>query len=100
MTNQATEIANQILKYMTSNPSNYRDWYVGITNDPKTCLFTRHNIKKHPGVWIFKDAGSHSVAREIEKYFLDNHDIKGGPGGGDDTSRFVYAYLITQNTIE
>ncbi|MEI7463676.1 MAG: hypothetical protein WCK03_04765, partial [Candidatus Taylorbacteria bacterium] len=35
--------------------------------------------------------------RAIEKFFLDK-GVKGGPGGGDNNTRYIYAYLISSKT--
>ena len=41
----------------------------------------------------------HNDVRAIEKHFIDK-GTKGGPGGGDHNTQYIYAYLITPNTRE
>jgi hypothetical protein len=60
-------------------------------------LFGDHNVSKEHGHWIYRTASSNSVAREVEQHFLDA-GMDGGPGGGDATSRIVYAYKKTPYT--
>ena len=54
---------------------------------------------KKNGAWIWRTASSDSVARDIEKHFLDK-GAQGGSGGGDEESTAVYAYKITSSTRE
>ena len=97
-TNQ--EIYNAILKHMDDSGVAYANWYVGIATDPRARLFTDHNVDEAGGTWIFRDAGSDGNARAIEKFIIDTHKTKGDTGGGDTTTRYVYAYVITGTTKE
>lgn len=94
MQNIISEISSYIKNSGGGHPSS---WYVGIAGNPRDCLFNRHGVSELKGFWIFRDAGSENYARAIEKVFLDA-GYQGGGGGGDYTTRYVYVYLITQNT--
>ena len=72
-------------------------WYVGITANPRNRLFNDHGVDEHNGAWIFRQASSAAAAREVEMAYVEAGHA-GGPGGGDDTAVFVYAYLITNET--
>ena len=88
-------------KYMVANGgirAGY-GWYVGITSDPRRRLFKDHRVDEVNGVWIYGQPDSASVARDVERHYLDR-GCQGGSGGGDSTSRHVYAYRITLNTEE
>jgi len=91
------QVIQDFINYMGGTPDS--NWYVGITSDPKKRLFNNHNVSEHTGKWIHGDAGSESIAREIEEYFL-NLGADGGGGGGDGSSRYVYAYRKTSTTNE
>lgn len=75
------------------------DWYVGIAADAKKRLFNDHNVSQQNGRWIYREADSSGMARDAESRL---HDLgyDGGPGGGDDDTTFVYAYLKTTRTVE
>jgi hypothetical protein len=77
----------------------YFDWYVGITGDRNQRLFVDHNVDRK-GNWISRGASSIKVSRAVEKYFIDNYATQGGTGGGDDDSVIVYAYEVTDDTVE
>lgn len=97
MSAEATRIAAEINNHIGG--FGYQGWYAGITDDPQRRLFTEHNIDRQNGVWIFRPCSSDDVAREVEQHFLDK-GCKGGPGGGDKTTKYVYAYKVTYSTIE
>ena len=92
------EIRNFIIK--NTSGSNYTSWYVGIANNPSQRLFVEHNVSKENGPWIYRKCYSDTSAREVEQTLIENLNTKGGPGGGDDLSVFVYAYGIKNYTKE
>jgi len=96
MTN--AQIIAEIDSYMKSIPGyTNATWYVGIASDPETRLFTDHGVDRSVGRWIYCPAASDTAARTVEAaYHAAGCD--GGPGGGDRTTTFVYAYLKTRTT--
>lgn len=96
----SSQIVSDIENYASTKCSgkNYSDYYVGITNDPEKRLFTDHNVLRD-ACWIYIDAESNDIARSAEKTLLDK-GMKGGEGGGDESSLFVYCYQITTSTKE
>ena len=91
------QIINEISKYVDDNGGQYSNWYVGITSDPEKRLFTEHGVDQEYGKWIHAPADSNEVARTVEKHFLDL-GCDGGAGGGDNTSKTIYAYKKTIST--
>ena len=89
------EIINDIANHFKGIA--YQNCYIGITSDVEGRLFGDHKVSKEKGHWIYRTASSSSVAREIERYFL-NAGMDGGSGGGDASSRIVYAYKKTSYT--
>ena len=71
-------------------------WYVGITKDIQGRLFEAHRVTNW---YIYRQAITHVEARAIETAYHDA-GCKGGPGGGDDSAVFVYAYIITEETVQ
>lgn len=92
------EIKNFIIK--NTSGSNYNSWYVGIANDPVRRLFEDHNVNKEVGPWIYRKCYNDTSAREVEQALISNLKTQGGPGGGDDSTVFVYAYEIKSYTKE
>lgn len=87
-----------LTKYTNSFSFPAGQWYVGITNDANNRLFTQHKVDQQ-GVWAMYSCISHEVARQIERVLLSN-GMRGGSGGGDESSLTVYVYLITDHTDE
>ncbi len=91
------EIAIQDIKtYIESRGAIYTNWYIGIASDPTKRLTEDHNVK-HDGTW--QECKNSDDARSIEEYFL-RLGCKGDIGGGDYTTKYVYAYKITPETRE
>lgn len=90
----------EIKDHIKSRGGAHSDWYVGIAADAPQRLFNDHNVDKKNGCWIFRECESSSSAREVEEYFLNTLGTDGGTGGGDQSTRFVYAYKKTSYTKE
>ena len=99
MAKSKDEIIEDIEGHMVKRGGDIDDWYVGIAAKPRERLFDDHSVDEKNGVWIHRRASSDSVARDVEKHFLDQ-GAKGGTGGGDEESTAVYAYKITSSTQE
>lgn len=97
--NTVTKTIKEINDYIVSWEGNYRAWYVGIASNPRDRIFSDHSVNEKTDAWIYRDAGSSNSARQVEGYFL-NLGCQGGSGGGDVTTRYVYAYKINSHTIE
>ena len=95
---KATAISD-IKAYVANNGGNYSQWYVGIAADPRERLFNDHAVKEKGDAWIYRQCTTSDVARSVEKHFLAQ-GMKGGSGGGDENSDYVYAYKISGHTIE
>ena len=74
----------------------YREWYVGVASNPDQRLFQVHNVSQEGGAWIYRDAGSVSMARDIEAIF-HKKGCKGAQSTTD-TPHYVYAYRMTRTT--
>jgi hypothetical protein len=94
-----SQIITDINTYMTGFGKSNSAWYVGIAADARHRLFSAHSVDEKNGAWIFRQADSHTIARSTEKAYHDA-GFSGGPGGGDNSTVYVYAYLITSTTKE
>lgn len=96
----ASEIVNKTLDYISqSNAQSFREFYVGIAKNAKERLFTQHQVSEEDGCWIWHLANSEDEARTAEKFLLGK-GMKGGSGGGDKDTKYVYCYRITTKTVE
>lgn len=91
------QVAIEIQNHMNQCGGSYREWYVGIASDVRKRLFMDHNVHEKGDAWIFRDCGMDMVARSVEKYFIDK-GCDGGSGGGDQTTKYVYAYRKAPHT--
>lgn len=98
--NTKETIKSEIKAYIDENGGVYKNWYVGIATDPESRLFNDHNVDKKNGWWIYREAENSNIARKIEEYFIEIVGTDGGQGGGDSSTKSVYAYKKTSNTKE
>ena len=64
----------------------YKIWTIGITDDPER----RREEHNDPKYWKHWKADTETIARNVEKYFLDK-GMKGDTGGGN-TPNYVYIF--------
>ena len=99
MAKKAETIVSEIRKFIAEEGETNYGWYVGIAANARSRLFDDHGVPENNGGWIYRRATSHKEARRAEKALLaDGH--KGGTGGGDEDTDYVYAYMIRLNTTE
>jgi len=98
MAKEKQVIINEVNAHIQKEGSVYKAWYVGISRDPRNRLFNDHNVSEKNSWWIFREATSSTVAREIESYFVNSLGTDGGTGGGDTSSKYVYAYKKPPST--
>lgn len=85
--------------HIRKNGGVYSAWYCGIASSPRDRLFNDHQVTEKGGAWIYRHLGTDTEARRVEDHFL-RKGCKGGCGGGDRGTRYVYAYKITATTVE
>ena len=100
MAKTRAEIVADIEDHIEDRGGPFSKWYVGIAADARDRLFKDHSVKEEGDVWVYRRVASSAEARKIEKYFIDTKGTQGGPGGGDESSVFVYAYKIKSHTME
>jgi hypothetical protein len=92
------EIVRDIKNHIVSCAGAYWRWYVGISQDARSRLFSGHGVDRDRDAWIYRCASSSQVARNVEDYFVNECGTDGGSGGGDATTDMVYAYKKSSRT--
>ena len=88
----ASAIRDQILAHIQQQGGSPSAWYIGIASDIDQRLHGDHAVPRKGHWFIWRLAHTSDDARAIENVFLE-WGCDGGPGGGDDSTRYVYAYL-------
>ena len=97
-TQTAQSLYDEIKDYIVKqNISDYAGWYCGIASDWEQRLFSDHNVESGVTSFIVGKCLNDSYARKVEKALL-KLGCSGGQGGGDHTTVYVYAYLMTLST--
>lgn len=91
------QVISTFESFMIKHGTHYHQFYVGITNDPNYRLINGHGVNHTVPHIYWNQALNTETVRAIEKYFLDK-GTKGGAGGGDDSTQYIYIYLITSST--
>jgi hypothetical protein len=98
MAHSKQQITTDISAHMKKGGGSYSSWYVGISKDPRDRLFSQHKVQEDGDWWIYRQAISGATARDVEEYFINTLKTDGGPGGGDQTADYVYAYKKSSHT--
>lgn len=97
---QATlSLCSEIDAHMKESGVPNNRWYVGITSDIEERLFRYHNVARPHGWWIHARCLNAAEARDLEAAY-HRAGCQGAGGGGDHTCVYIYAYVITQTTVE
>lgn len=78
------------IKRAIGEKKDYSIWTIGITDDPNRRKSEHENDDKSVKYWKHWKADNETVARNVEKHFLDKK-MKGG-GGGDTSGNYVYVF--------
>lgn len=90
-------VIQEFERFMGIKGRYYSEFYIGIAADPIDRLTNGHGVNTNiPNVYSTTPMHT-DAARAIEKYFL-NKGARGGSGGGDSNTQYVYAYKITPQT--
>ena len=99
----AHKIVEDILNFISNSlkcPGEYfKDYYVGITDDPKKALFEKHNVDKRTGCYIYVLANSYIEAKTALKLLL-NSGMQNNSSDSDDSFVYVYCYFTTNVTSQ
>jgi hypothetical protein len=99
MTYSKEQIIEALTEYaQKSGAKRWSEWYVGISKNARNRLFNEHSVKENGDWWIFRQATSSSVARDVEAHFVNTLGADGGTGGGDHTADLVYGYMKARHT--
>lgn len=90
----------EIKAFMAKWGGRYIDWYVGIASDPRQRLFNDHGVNEKSDGWIYREAFNSDSTRLVEDYFVNTLGTSGDTGGGDNTTKFIYAYKKASHTTE
>ncbi len=89
---QAQQAHDEILANIKNQGGAYSTWYCGITGDINARLFGSHKLTRDDPWWSYRECPDETSARNVEKALIAL-GCDGGAGGGDASTKFVYAYL-------
>lgn len=91
------EITAHIDKQIAQDGGKYSNWYCGITSDINSRLHGDHKVPQKDHWFISRPCFNETDSRAVEASLI-KLGCDGAPGGGDETTVIVYAYLKTAIT--
>jgi hypothetical protein len=91
-------IIGRIKSHIKRRGGAYSAWVVGMSKEPRGCLFAKHGVRKVGDFWILMHAETHEVARNAWLYLSKKLCLNKAPGLRDLEADFVYAYRKSANT--
>ena len=88
----AEDVYNEIVAHIDKQGDAYSSWYCGIASDWEDRLLNEHKVPRGKYWRIARQCYNSEAARDVEKALL-MLGCDGAPGGGDENSVYVYAYL-------
>jgi len=98
MAKSEEEIKSDIKQWIRKHGGAYAAWYVGVSKDARRRLFDEHGVHEKDDWWIYRQAASSAIARDIESYFVNELGTDGGAGGGEQDADYAYAYKKSAHT--
>ena len=91
------DVLDEIVVHIDKQGGAYSGWYCGITADIESRLHGDHKVP-HKDHWFITRACENETDARVVEASLIRLGCDGAPGGGDETTRYVYAYLKTSTT--
>ena len=88
----AQQVYDKIVAHIKKQDGAYSSWYAGIASDWEDRLFSDHQVPRENHWWAAFKCISNKAARDAEDA-LHELGCDGAPGGGDESTVYVYAYL-------
>jgi len=95
----AQQIVEEMNALMTQSGIPIHRWYVGVSADLQQRLFGTHRVPRHSQWFICRYARNHLDAEAIALAYQKTGSA-GSLGRGDETAVYVYAYVITPQTVQ
>ena len=93
----AQSVYEEILAHIAKQGGLYSAWYCGIASDWEARLFNDHKVPRKGHWYIARQCYNDTDSRNVEQALL-KVGCDGGTGGGDKTTVYVYAYLMSDET--
>jgi len=88
----ARDAYEEILLHINKQGHSYPDWYCGIASDWVSRLLKEHKVPKEGHPYIARQCYTVDDARAVKSALVEL-GCDSAPGGGYETSVYVYAYL-------
>lgn len=99
MVKSVQQIKYEILAYIKEFGGNFQEWYIGIAENPKQEMFTRHGVNQSDDIWLYKQALTFTACKTVQQYFVNTLKVDGQLlEKGDENTDCVYLYKKSSRT--
>jgi len=93
------QIKFEIYAYIKEFGADFREWYIGISDDPKAAMRNYHGIEETEDIWLYKQAVSYRACQTIHRYFTEQLKVQGEqPTSADEGTNCIYLYKKSART--
>jgi len=93
------QIKFDVYSYIKEFDSEFDDWYIGISNDPKTKMLAEHNVDEAEDIWLYRQALSLRACQTIQRHFVEGLGVSGEPVvEGRQGGNCIYLYKKSPRT--
>lgn len=85
------EIIAEIQAQIRKGGGDYRAWCIGTAKDSHGILFTRHETEDLRDGWIYREAFTPGVARDVRDHFVTQCGTNAAASSEDEAGRIVCA---------
>lgn len=93
------QIKFEIYAYIKEFGADFREWYIGIADDPKAAMCSLHGVDETEDIWLYKQAVSFRACQTIHRYFTEHLKVHGAPPANpDEGTNCIYLYKKSART--
>lgn len=94
------QIKYEFLYYIKGLGGEFKDWYIGVSDDPEAALFERHAVDRLVDPWIYKPALTGKATFTLLRYFRDVlHTDGDGIEQSAEAATFAFAFRKSPTTF-
>lgn len=93
------QIKFDIYSYIKELESEFEDWYIGISSNPKTKMQAEHNVNEAEDIWLYRQALSLRACQTIQRHFVEGLGLSGElVAEGTEDCNCIYLYKKSHRT--
>jgi hypothetical protein len=93
------QIRYDCLAFIKELGGSFADFVIGVGENPRSALFTVHNVHPERDAWMYRQALSFAAVRTVNNYFVGKLGVDGAEvTSGPDDCDCIYLYKKSETT--